>query len=133
MQKGSLDKYVQLKLQRELFREERVRQYLQDGLDTGDLNITIEKAVRVLDEPKETPQMEIYREEADKLGIETEKLFGVRNVGYSRLDQNLRDRHGLSEILKKAKATRSKNEKQKLMTLAILDSKKKTNYGSLHW
>ena len=133
MQKAALDKYVQLKLQRELFQEERVRQYLQDGLDTGDLNTAIEKAMTVLEEPKETPQMEIYREEANKLGIESEELFGIRNVGYFRLDQNLRDMDGLSDILKKAKATRSKSEKKKLMTSAILDTKKKTDYGGVHW
>lgn len=133
MQKAALDKYIQLKLQRELFREERVRQYLQDGLDTGDLNTAIEKALTVLEEPKETPQMEIYREESNKLGIETEKLFGVRNVGYFRLDQNLRDMDGLSELLRKSKASRSKSEKKKLMTSAILDTRKKTDYGRVHW
>jgi hypothetical protein len=133
MQKAALDKYIQLKLQRELFQEERVRQYLQHGLDTGDINTAIEKAMTVLEEPKQTPQMEIYRKEADKLGIETEELFGIRNVGYFRLDQNLRDMDGLTDILKKAKATRSKGEKKKLMTSAIADTHKKTDYGQVHW
>lgn len=133
MQKAALDKYIQLKLQRELFQEERVRQYLQYGLESGELNTAIDQAITVLKEPKETPVMEIYREEANKLGMESEQLFGVRNVGYTRLDQDLRDIKELSDSLEKIKDTRSKSEKKKLMTSAIMDTQKKTDYGRVHW
>ena len=116
-----------------MFQEERVRQYLQSGLESGEMNTTIDQAITVLKEPKETPVMKIYREEANKLGMETEQLFGVRNVGYFRLDQDLRDINGLSDSLEKIKGTRSKSEKKKLMMHAITDTQKKTDYGRVHW
>ena len=133
MQKAALDKYVQLKLQRELFQEERVRQYLEQGIESWELNTSIDKSITVLDEPKETPVMAFYREEADNLGIESEQLFGIRNVGYFRLEQDLRDLKGLSALLNKGKSTRSKKEKKKIMTSVILDTQKKTDYGRVHW
>ena len=133
MQKGSLDKYVQLKLQRELFQEERIRNLLQQGLELGELNKAIDKSLVILAEPKETEVMIFYREEANKLGIASEKMFGIRNVGYSRLNQQLRDLKGLSKGLKEAKAMRSKKEKINLVRLAILNTQKKTDYGDTHW
>ena len=87
----------------------------------------------VLEEPKETPRMELYREEANNLGIETEELFGVRNVGYFKLDQDLRNLEGLSDLLKKGKSTRTKSEKMKIIKSAIIDTQKKTDYGRVHW
>lgn len=133
MQKGSLDKYVQLKLQRELFQEERIQNLLQQGLETGELNKAIDKSLVILTEPKETEVMAFYRKEANKLGIASEKMFGIRNVGYSRLDQQLRDMKGLSKDLKEAKKIRSKKEKMNLVSLAILNTQKKTDYGDVHW
>ncbi len=133
MQKGSLDKYMQLKLQRELFQEERIRNLLQQGLELGELNKAIDKSLVILAEPKETEVMELYREEANNLGLASEKMFGIRNVGYSRLDQQLRDMKGLSKGLKEAKAMRSKKEKINLVRLAILNTQKKTDYGDTHW
>lgn len=133
MQKAALDKYVQLKLQRELFKEERVLQLLQRAIDSGNIDSAIDKSFAVLDEPKETPVMAVFREEANKLGIESEKLFGFRNVGYFKLDKPLRDMEGLSDILKKVKASTSKKEQKELLALAIKNAQKKTNYGRVHW
>ncbi len=133
MQKAALDKYVQLKLQRELFKEERVRQLLQKAIDSGNIDAAIDKSFVVLDEPKVTPVMAVYREEASKLGIESEKLFGIRNVGYFKLDKPLRDLQGLDDILKEAKVATSKKEQMKLLALAIKNTQKKTDYGRVHW
>jgi hypothetical protein len=133
MQKASLDKYIQLKLQRELFKEERIRQLLQQAIESGEVKTAVDKSLTILAEPAETPVMAAYREEADKSGIETEKLFGYRNIGYTRLNQQLRDLRGLENILNEIKDTKSKREKQKLMKLAIINTQKKTNYGRLHW
>ena len=116
-----------------MFQEERVRQYLRQGIESGELNTAIDKSITVLEESKETPVMAFYREEANNLGIESEQLFGVRNVGYFKIEQDLRDLEGLSELLNKDKSTRSKNEKKKLMTSVILDTQKKTDYGRVHW
>ena len=133
MQKAALDKYVQLKLQRELFKEERIRQLLKQALESGKSEIAIDQSLSVLAEPTETPVMAVYREEAEKLGIESEKLFGIRNVGYFKLNQPLRDMKGLSDILKKAKTSTSKKDQKELLTLAIRNTQKKSDYGRVHW
>lgn len=74
-----------------------------------------------------------YREEANKLGIESEHLFGYRNIGYFRLDQQLRDIKGLSKFLNEAKNIRSKKAQIKLVKKAIENTQKKTDYGHVHW
>ncbi len=126
MQKAALDKYNQLKLQRELFKEERVSQLLEQALKTGKLKGAIDQSLTLLAEPAETPAMAAYRDEANKLGIESEQIIGVRNVGYFRLDQQLRDISGLQDILEKAKDTSSKNEQKELLEAAIKNTQKKT-------
>ncbi len=133
MQKAALDKYVQLKLQKELDQEEHIRQYLQQGLESGKLNKAIDQSLTVLAKPKETKAMRGYHEDANQLGIESEQLFGIRNVGFFRLDQQLRDIKGLSDTLNKIKKTRSKNKKMELMSEAIKNTQKKTDYGRVHW
>ena len=133
MQKAALDKYIQLKLQRELFQEERIHKLLQQEIKSSELNQVIDKSLSILNEPRETQVMLIYREEANNLGIESEQLFGVRNVGYTRLDQYLRDIKELTKILKKAKKTKSNSEKRELLKSAINTTQKKTDYGRVHW
>ncbi len=133
MQKAALDKYIQLKLQLELKQEERIRQYLEQGLESGKLNKSIDQSLTVLAEPRETKAMTVYRKEANQLGIKTEQLFGIRNVGYFKLDQHLRDMEGLSDSLKKIKSTRSKKEKMEMISIAIKNTQKKTDYGRVHW
>jgi len=133
MQKAALDKYIQLKLQRELFQEERIRKLLHQGIESGELNKAIDKSLSILNEPRETKVMVVYRAEANKLGIESEQLFGIRNVGYTRLDQQLRDVKEITKILNEAKKTRSGKEKRKLLQSAINTTQKKTDYGRVHW
>jgi len=133
MQKAALDKYIQLKLQRELFQEERIRKLLQQGIESGDLNSAIDKSLAILNEPRETQVMAAYKQKANKLGIESEQLFGVRNVGYTRLNQHLRDIKGLTKILNEAKKTRSGKEKRELLKSAMNTTQKKTDYGRVHW
>lgn len=127
MQKAALDKYNQLKLQRELFKEERVRQLLQSAIESGKMDKAIELSLTILTEPTETPEMVAFREEASQLGIESEKIIGVRNVGYFKLENQLRDISGLEDILKKAKKSSSKNEQRKLLESAVKITQKKTN------
>ena len=133
MQKGALDKYIQLKLQRELFVEQRIRELAQEALRSGDLSAAIDKSLLILEEPAETPVMAAYREEARRLGMESEQLFGVRNVGFVRLDRPLRDIPGLNKLLKKAASAKSDSEKKKLLKAVIETTIKKTDYGRVHW
>ena len=51
MQKGALDVYNQLKLQRELFKEERVCNILKAGLESEKIDEAVNKAIAILAEP----------------------------------------------------------------------------------
>ncbi len=133
MQKGSLDKYNQLKLRRELFKEVRIRKLLENAIAKGGMEKAVENSMVILAEPAETPDMAKYREEAKVLGMRSERLFGVRNIGYVKIMQPLRNLPGLKKVLEQAKAANSKKEKTALIAAAIEITKKKTDYGRVHW
>jgi CarboxypepD_reg-like domain len=133
MQKAALDKYNQLKLQRELFQEKRISVILKQALKSDEYNLAINQSITILAELAETPMMAAYREEADLLGKESEQLFAVRNLGYSKLKQSLRDILGLSDILQEAKVSKSKKEQKKLVSTAIKTIQMKTDYGRVYW
>ena len=86
MQKGALDRYVQLsvaqqtELQHEV--ENQVRNLTMNSYSISDLQSILD---RVKEEIKETDEMNQLREEARILGEESNKLFGVRNDGYFNL------------------------------------------------
>ena len=118
-QKAALDRYNQLKLQRERFKEERIRNLLQESLESTVLDSAVEQALVILEETAETPPMAAYRKEARQFGDESERLFGVRNVGYPKLDQTLRDLPDILDALERAKAASSDAEKRDLVNTAI--------------
>jgi hypothetical protein len=117
MQKAALDKYVQLKLQKELDKESGVSAALESGLRSNDLDGAIAKATAILDEPSETPDMKALRDEAGRLGEESEALFGVRNVGYFSLDKGLTGLAWLSNQIKAAEAAESSEEKRAVFSM----------------
>jgi hypothetical protein len=88
MQKAALDKYLQVKLRRELEQQHRVMRALEQAVAARDAEVGL-KAARILDEPVETPDMAALRAEAGRLGEESNAIFGVRDVGYFRLNQDL--------------------------------------------
>jgi len=88
MQKAALDKYVQLRVRRLLDQQQRAMQAIEQAVATGDREAGV-KASAILDEPVETPDMAALRAEAGRLGEESNAIFGVREVGFFRLDQDL--------------------------------------------
>jgi len=62
---------------------------LKEGLASGTVNEALSKANGILAEPTETETMRDLLEEARIAGEETDRLFGVRNVGYFRRDIDL--------------------------------------------
>ncbi len=133
MQKAALDKYNQLKLRRELDKEERVRRALQPGLGTRKVDAAIQGASAILEEPSETPEMARFRQEAGRLGDESEQMFGVRNIGYTRIDQQLRDIPRIQRALENAKTSGSKKEKRQHIEAAIEASNRPVRHGNIFW
>lgn len=113
MQKAALDKYVQLKLRRELAQYERVMSAIRQAVAAGDAEAGL-KAAAILDEPLETPDMAALRAEASRLGDESNALFGVRDVGLFRLD---RDFVGLGWLKRQMELARSARGEERLHSL----------------
>jgi len=81
MQKAALDKYFQLKLRGELDRQTAI-----ESLVRKDAEGALAKVQGLLAESIETPEMAALREEAGRLGDESDRIMGVRNVGYLSFD-----------------------------------------------
>jgi len=126
MQKAALDKYNQLKLRQELSKEERVRNLLGAALGSGELGEALEQALAITSEPTESPEMMEYREEAGQLGEESGQLFGVRNIGYFKLERPLRNLPGQVELLENAKAAESDEEKKQIIAEVIEKTRERT-------
>jgi hypothetical protein len=88
LQKADLDKYFQLKLRIELSKRQRISDALAASTDS-DAKLAAVKAV--LAEPAESPEMAALREDARVAGEASNKLYGVRNVGYFSTDKALTD------------------------------------------
>lgn len=131
-QKASLDCYVQLRLQRELDQEARVRRALQPVLGGGDAGAALATARAIADEAPETDRMIALREEAGRLGEQSNAVFGVRDIGYSRIGQQLRDIEGLRAALDKAIAAPAP-EQQALIQEAIAVTEKPAQRGMIFW
>jgi hypothetical protein len=89
MQKGCLDKYVQLRLRAQTALKAEVERRFNVALKTGDLLAAAAGASARLKQAIESPEMLRLRRDAGRYGAESERLFGVRSEGYFALDQDL--------------------------------------------
>ena len=107
MQKAALDKYVKLNVaqQKELERqiEEDVAAYLQN-----DRTIALKDISNKLKFPKETMEMAALREEAKRLGEESNTIYGQRNDGYFNLQHDYIGLGWLKRQLTRAQNTDTK-------------------------
>jgi hypothetical protein len=101
LQKALLDKYVQLRLRQQLDAEKPVLEVLSKGLQSNDCDAAIARAQALLNSMTDTDEMKALREEAGRLGEESNMLAGVRNDGYFNLDQ---DFIGLAWLRKQVEA-----------------------------
>jgi hypothetical protein len=93
MQKAALDKYLQLKLRDENERASEIAFSLSRAESAGPAACAdaLHAARERLAQPSETSAMSLLREEARRLGEESDSIFGVRNTGYFSLDGDLTD------------------------------------------
>jgi hypothetical protein len=117
MQHAALDKYLQLKLRRESDLQQRALRTVEQGLASADPQAAAQGAA-ILAEPVETPDMAALRAEAGRLGEESNALFGVRDVGYFRLDQDLVGGAWLRQELQRARSAPEGERRQMLALVA---------------
>ncbi|MBI5091308.1 MAG: hypothetical protein HZB26_02570 [Candidatus Hydrogenedentes bacterium] len=99
LQKAVLDKYFQLKLRIEQDKELRVTAALSGA---GDANGKLAAAKTILAEQGESSEMAALREEARVAGEASDRLFGVRNVGYFAMDKQLTNLGWTSKQIERA-------------------------------
>ena len=115
MQKAALDMHLRLKVREVRRRTEEVKRVAAEALQTRESDSALQEAEALLAAPLENDEMKALREEAGRLGEESNALFGVRNVGYFVLDRAFRDIHRLSRMVKAALAASALDERRELL------------------
>lgn len=112
MQKGALDKYVQLAVRQQADLKSEIELRTAQSLRSGDIVRAIDVSLAALGELKlkESPEMVALREEAGQLGEESNALFGVRNEGYFNLKHDYVGLGWLKRQLEKARQADAVNQ-----------------------
>jgi hypothetical protein len=84
MQKAALDKHVQLSVRQQITLQEKV----EKAVVSGHTDAAIDRSLGWFAELHETREMTRLREEATRLGQESDRLFGVRSEGLDNLDHD---------------------------------------------
>jgi hypothetical protein len=111
MQKADLDQYLQYKLRNELGHEQRAREILATARP-GEYEPAIKQAIDILRAPTETEEMKRLRDEAGRLGEESDRLHGDRNLGYFKLDRPLRNISAEIDSLDGAQSAKSDQDRK---------------------
>jgi hypothetical protein len=128
MQKAALDQYLQYKLRNELNHEQRARDVLT-AAKPGQYEPAIKQALDILRAPTETEEMKRLRDEAGRLGEESDRLHGDRNLGYFKLDTPLRNIPGEIDSLQEAQAAKSDEDKKTALDSVLELTNKRTSAG----
>jgi hypothetical protein len=88
MQKGALDKHIKQAVGRQVDLQDRVENRIATALEEGEVDAAIDEALPWFEQLEETEEMRNIREEAGRLGEESNALYGVRSEGYFNLDHD---------------------------------------------
>ena len=89
MQKGALDRYVQLSVEQQFRLQQDVETIVSLSMKNGKKKEDIKQALALINnQSNENAEMKSLRTEAGKLGDESNTIFGVRNDGNFNLDHD---------------------------------------------
>lgn len=127
-QKAALDKYTQLAVRQQVELESNIRQ--QAALVYINLNNVklLDKILTWFEKIEETPDMAKLREEAGRLGKESNKLFGVRSDGYFNLEHDFIGLGWYKRQLQRAKAADLEQRKELLSMIVDYEAPGKGGY-----
>ncbi len=100
MQKAALDQYIQLSVRQQIKLQERI----EKALAASNSDAVIDRALKSLGELRESAAMARLRKEADRLGEESNRQFGVRSEGLYNLDHDFIGLGWLRRQLERARA-----------------------------
>lgn len=104
MQKGAIEKYTQLSVRQQTELQKRIETHIAKALGAGNLDEAIAAALPWFEQMNETPEMQSLREEAGRLGEESNTLYGVRSEGYFNLKHDFIGIGWMKRQLERAKA-----------------------------
>lgn len=117
MEKGCVDKRTKLAVTQQMEVQKRIEERIAQALKSGEnLDAAIDTALPWLTETGETEAMRALREEAERLGEESNTLYGVRSDGIFSLDHDFIGLGWTKRQLERAK-TVSGDEKTEMLLL----------------
>jgi len=119
MQKGALDKYIKLNVREQVQQQTSIEKKVAKFLKSGKLDRASE-LIATIDVNKETDAMHALREEAGRIGEESNALYGVRSEGYYTLTGH--DFIGLGWLqrqLERARDAKDDAEKRELLRMIV--------------
>jgi hypothetical protein len=116
MQKGALDCYVQRDARQQMALKQRVEGLVSKALDGGTPDDAIRASLTSLGELGEMEEMASLRNEALRLGEESNALYGCRNDGLYNLEHDYVGLGWLRRQLERAKLAQG-NEKRELLRM----------------
>jgi hypothetical protein len=111
LQKAYLDKYIQLDSRRQHAFVDGVLGQLRTALERDDLDRTL-AALGTVELPPESPDMQRLKSAADRVGQESDRLYGVRSDGFFNLKQDYVGLGWLRREIGRAKAAASAEKRR---------------------
>ncbi len=120
MQKAALDKYIQLAVRRQTALQRRIEREVARLLETAISDRVLADCFTWFDEPYEDEAMQSLREEAGRLGEESNALYGVRSEGYyNLLNHDFVGLGWLRRQLERALNAESEERKRELLRMIV--------------
>jgi len=117
LQKGLVDKWVQLAVIEQNRMQSDVEKIIRQSLSTGDFDQGIHRAEKRMEKSWKTPEMQALLSEAMNLGEQSNALFAFRNEGMFGLDRDYIGLGWLKRQLSRAKSAASRDEKEELLRM----------------
>jgi hypothetical protein len=114
MQKGALDKYIKLAVTRQTELQQRIMNHTRSVMETRNGDPEIRKMLTWFDDVEETPDMILLRQEAERLGEESNAIYGVRSEGIFNLEHDYIGLGWYKRQLQRASRTRGKEKEEHL-------------------
>lgn len=117
MQKGALDFYVKLAVQQQMEVQKRIEKETAKIL-AGQSAATMDEMIKWIDSIPETEHMVNLRKEAERLGEESNELFGLRNDGIFNLKHDFIGLGWLKRQLQRANAAEGV-QRRELLSMVV--------------
>jgi hypothetical protein len=114
LQKAYLDKYIQLDAARQHAHMDEVMTQLRSAFPDRNLDQRLEKLVST-ELPPASAEMAHLKSEADRLGRESDRLYGVRSEGFFKLQQDYVGFGWLKREVRRAAAAHSADERRAIV------------------